>query len=224
MPTIYLVEGEWSWCDDSDHWMVAAFTTLEAAEKHRVKCQAWIDAYVDQFWVAFESEFGKIEDADGRRFYRCMSGTSIEESDRRQDFHSRWFNNVYIYSDDENDEGVLDESCGLTAMRRLSPDPQVEVEDAVPCLYSVVELELDPDTRSMSKKLGPKYSAKRFESWYCGCSQITEEYYAQHLVTMRCFCDDPKCYGWAAVSKSPEHIATHRELYGAGLPALEETP
>ena len=40
-----------------------------------------------------------------------------------------------------------------------------------------------------------------FEKMYCEGSEITIEFYHQHLITVACDCEEPECEGWAAYSK-----------------------
>lgn len=214
MSKIYLVDGDWYDFEDRGHWTVAAFTTMAAAEKHREVCQAWADQYMNEFWNAWAAKYGEPEDR-GRFGADCHSKCTLEESDARFEFIETWFGHHYVYeSASEDDPGCLDETCGRPKMRQLSPDPQVEMHAGIPCIYSVVELDLNPSSKAAPQRLGPTMREVDFKKWYSDRSGITEEEYGQHLVTLRCFCGATDCKGWAAVGNTPDHISRHEDLYG----------
>lgn len=47
MKTIYVIEGQTGEYDDFQSWLVAAHTTLEAAEKHRTKCHEFVEKEIN---------------------------------------------------------------------------------------------------------------------------------------------------------------------------------
>jgi hypothetical protein len=212
MAFIYLVDGDWYDYEDRGHWTVAAFSSLAEAERHRVKCQAWADQYMSDFWDAWAAKYGEPKERD--RWGASTSSCSMEESDQRYEFIETWFGKHYVFdTSNEDDAGRLDETCGRPKMRRLSPDPLVEMEEGRPCHYSVIKVELDPTGRAASVDMGPHCFQRDFEARYCDQSKITPEFYATHLVTLRCFCGADDCPGWAAVTNDPESVARHEELY-----------
>ena len=58
-----------------------------------------------------------------------------------------------------------------------------------------------------------KISKEEFEIEYIKNSRITKEFYDKHFVTLKCECLEDSCQGWACVSKNPEFINRHEELY-----------
>lgn len=54
---------------------------------------------------------------------------------------------------------------------------------------------------------------EQFEKGYIKRSGISIEEYRMFYVTLPCACGQKGCKGWAAVSKNPESIKAHQELY-----------
>lgn len=128
MTSIYLVEGSWWHYEEGAVWIAAAFTTPEAAEQWRAECQAWIDQYVADFWLAFVARFGEPE-------RRCVGapwlGLTDPHSDQGmevQEFTDRWFGSNY----------------GTPEMQAMGPDPNVQCLAGEACKYRIVEVMLDP--------------------------------------------------------------------------------
>ena len=54
---------------------------------------------------------------------------------------------------------------------------------------------------------------EQFESSYCERSVISLDFYKRSFITLPCACGDKVCKGWAAVSKRPDFIEFHNDLY-----------
>lgn len=48
---------------------------------------------------------------------------------------------------------------------------------------------------------------------YCRLSSMPQEVFREHFVALQCNCGDEACKGFAVVSKNPEAIRNHTELY-----------
>lgn len=54
---------------------------------------------------------------------------------------------------------------------------------------------------------------EEFIAGYCECSNVTWEWLSQRRDARPCHCGEPGCEGWAMVSRDPEMLAIHRQLY-----------
>jgi len=209
---IYLVSGDWYDPEDHVHWTVAAFSSLEAAEQHRRKCQEWIDQYCEEFWHAFAQKFGEPRK---REHYAIFHSTSLVEGDRKQQFAEHWFGHEYV-TDIFGHENVLDINSGESKMRHHSPDALVQVQAGNPCRYTVETVAVDPEEKIVACPCGPRLRWQEFEQHYCYGNALAIEQYREQFVTLRCCCPDLDCPGWAAVPRDPEAVARHQHLYGIG--------
>ena len=144
---IYLVEGWRREYGTVQHWYVAAFDTVEAAEELRKKCQDWVDLYCQRFWNEFARQFGEPKERDHRYLY------TVETAEQTLDVNFinpgrllavEWFGE---WGDDIQE-------TGLAKMRRSSPDPSIEVLEGNPCHYRVLVIPYG-STQPEAYTLGP---------------------------------------------------------------------
>lgn len=56
-------------------------------------------------------------------------------------------------------------------------------------------------------------NAEEFEKGFIERSEITQEFYSEHMVTLPCTCNGEDCEGFAAVSNNELSIKAHNFLY-----------